>query len=194
MILHKYKAIFIHVPKTGGSSVNAALKPYCDEEKYAEAHPLQSAYYNFCDADNYYQFSFVRNPFSRLISSYNYLRQGGKSQYDRDARDRLGLQEKTFKEFAKSFNPVDSAIHFKPQIKFFNKDIDKIKIFKLENIQSDFNLVCSKIGIPRQKLSHKNKSKHKHYTEYYDDATREIVSEKYAKDIEYFGYEFGEQQ
>ena len=130
-----------------------------------------------------FTFSSVRNPYSRAVSMYKHP--SWKSV-------------KTFKQFCgsikKNLYPSEAAEWHTSSLTEHLVDKDTLKVdfvIKLENFQQDFNMVCDKIGIPHTKLPHKNRSKHKPYTEYYDDETRQIVSEKYARDIEYFGYEFG---
>jgi hypothetical protein len=133
---------------------------------------------------NYFKFCFVRNPWQRTVSAWEYLihqKWANMKQFS------------TFEIFIK--NMPSRFAHLKPQCDWIcdnNQNVIVDFIGRFENLQEDFNIICDKIGIPKQKLPHKNKTKHKHYTEYYDDETREIVAKKFAKDIEYFNYEFGE--
>lgn len=185
MICHKHKLIFIHIPKTGGSSIEIAINPSVslDESpqtlgtgntsfrgKHWNIDKCQQEYKEYFDS--YFKFTFVRNPWDREVSRWKWFAVALKMNV-------------SFKKHLKNMNNYREWIYRNDKYPF---DF----IGRFENLQEDFNIICDKIGIPKQKLPHSNKTKRKHYAEYYNDETREIVAEKYAKDIEHFGYKFGE--
>jgi len=176
MINHKHKVIFVHVIKTGGVSIALALNM---NEK--QCHKSASQIRKKVGEDvwnDYFKFTFVRNPFEKIVSQYHFN------------RHKWGFKDFTFKEYVKKWS-IGAKISKYPQLNLFYIDEKLDFIGRFENLQQDFNIICDKIGILQQELPHENATKHKHYTEYYDDETRAIIAEKYAKDIEYFGYEFG---
>ncbi len=198
MISHKLKSIFIHIPKCGGTSIEQTLKTqsFVYQQHYHTFHQELNANYN-----NYFKFAFVRNPYDKIVSEYKWFTNTEHEYPVKRVKDFYrGVDFKTFlkkiTEWSKSRSKHD------PNKGDYYHGIDYMHILhpisqmnfigRFENLQQDFDAICDKIGIPRQELTHKNKTKHKHYTEYYDDETRQIVAEKYAKDIEYFGYKFGE--
>jgi len=193
--------IFVRIPKTAGHTI----KNFLLHNSNLEIKPiLNQGYESFSGQKlknkiqentwlHSYKFTFVRNPFDRAVSSWKFG--GWKPRY---------AWKCSFAEFAKRISSWDlenskkwneRSWHCCSQYThLINEDGSLLVDFigRFETLQQDFNIICDKIGIPRKELPHKNKTKHKHYTEYYDDETRQIVAEKYAKDIEYFGYEFGE--
>ena len=139
---------------------------------------------NNLNIKNYFKFSFMRNPWERRISQYKYAKKMVK-QPRGDWAIEISLM--SFYEFIKERN--DSQLNWVSDKKN-NVAVDFLGAGK--NLQKEFNIVCDKIGIPKQELPRRNATKHKHYTEYYDEETKQIVANKCAKDIEYFGYKFGE--
>ena len=185
------KYIWFLIPKCGSNSIRIFLHK---NSEIVSNEKLKEAVHTGIDWKNYFKFIIVRNSWDRLLSAWqdkaqnqwnaNYQFPQFRIQYFRQFHD------KDFSFFVKNCK-INRDPHLRPISDLV--DISGIDfIGKLENLQEDFNIICDKIGIPHQQLPYKNKSNHKHYTEYYDDETRQIVAEKYAKDIEYFGYKFGE--
>ena len=207
MIGNKFKFIFIHIPKCGGSSIYKTLAPDISDDinetehggwdsqskimkQHATAEQIKQLYYpGFHD---YFSFTFVRNPWDKSLSDYLWMVNIDDTNRDGSFTDYLTGKNKFSSKLLKQHRRYDHVIHQLDYILDSTESNMVDFIGRFENLQQDFDIICDKIGIYRQELPHKNKTNHKHYTEYYDDETREIVAEKYAKDIEYFGYKFGE--
>jgi len=63
-------------------------------------------------------------------------------------------------------------------------------ILRFEYLEEMWNKMFKELGYEPPELPKKNASKHKHYSEYYDDETREFVAHLFEKDIKEFGYEY----
>ena len=89
--------------------------------------------------------------------------------------------------------------HSIPQYRYLvgeNGDLSYLShIGRLENIHASLSYIAKAAGISDfTEFPHENKSNDRQpsYIKYYTDETREIVAKKYAKDIELFGYKFGD--
>jgi len=207
MLNAKYKYIFIHVPKCGGTSIETLLGSNCEMiEGWDQNNKLWIQHCTILQlkqiykikVDEYFTFTFIRNPWDRAVSDYmHFTRPNSPFKHitkGSSLKDYL-LCRNGYETINHLHNQRGRGDHFRSQYDYILDENQKPiinYIGRFENLQEDFNIVCDKTGMPRQLLPHKNKSNHKHYTEYYDDETRKIVAEKYAKDIEYFGYKFGD--
>ena len=145
MILsHKYKFVCLNPPKTGSGFREQLLKKYADVSIITH-EPLKLRHWNSTQASNYiksinkdpndyYWFTFVRNPWERMISwmnmNQNFLLQNGESlKYDTEKFIKNSLQR----------NNLTNYIYRDGKLLDF--------IGSLENISDDFNYVLNKLDI-----------------------------------------------
>jgi len=187
MVSHRHKCIFVEVPKTGTHSIRSVLGgdpilPHLDIIQIRNQFRF----------DKYFKFGYVRNPWDRVVSLF--LRNKKRNMNE-------GRPQDSFNEFIdKLHHATDYCIHptqKKYQLDFFTNKSGKVIvdfIGKFENLQEDFNIICDRVGISRRLLPHLKKTPgkcRKHYTEYYNDETKDLIAQKFSKDIDYFDYEFG---
>jgi len=186
------KCIFFHIPKAAGTSVCLSL--FGCQTGHLNFNSLYNS--NPQKASTYFKFTFVRNPWSRLVSAYHFLQAGGMYESDKVWADNNIKAYSEFSDFVYKWvnqENVNSFTHFIPQHKFISDENGVIRadfVGKTENIQKDFQVVSSILGLDA-KLQHSNKSNHNSYVDYYDNRTKAIVASVYEKDINLFGYEFG---
>lgn len=189
----RLKCIYIHIPKAAGISINKAIYG-----NYGGAHRTAHIYKRIFGPavyKRYFKFTFVRNPHSRLLSAYRFLRGGGFDESEFIwARENLS-DYVTFDEFVRKWineESIWSYNHFKPQYSFvcdvdLNPEVDFIG--KVESIDEDFNEVCKILNI-KNKLSVHNSSKtdnsnwEQHYSKYSLDKVHKI----YHLDFQIFNY------
>lgn len=186
--LFAHRCIFFHVPKTGGLSVSEALFG-----NHAAGHlDVRTARLIFgaWRVRTYFKFTFVRNPWDRLVSAYHYLRRGHPMSKIVDV---VGSME--FTDFVKTRlrDPLVAAdVHLRPQASFLLDETGRLTVDfvgRFESLEADFSTVARRLGLERT-LPHRNTSAHADYRRYYDEESRAIVADFYRQDIELFGYRF----
>lgn len=203
MINHRLGLIFVHIQKTGGNSVRAALdQPADPPEKHFDAVELQALYGE--DAwSKYFKFAIVRNPWARLVSWWSMI-DGHRAEFENGRKfnafqTMVLTRAKTFADFValdEELDDVDGVKSVKKnQIEYLSDQSGRVIIDfvgRFERLQQDMDFILESAGHQPRALPKLNLSKHGSYTDYYTPALADFVGRRFKRDIEYFGYSYGE--
>jgi len=184
-IFHHYKAIFIHIPKVAGTSMERALELSRMDNVGGHSTALAIRIQYPKEFNEYYKFSFVRNPYDRISSAYFYLKNikaGG------DHQNQLVHLSKDINDYIENYLSKETIIHLWPQYKFITGPFGNIlidSIFRFENLEEDWEKVCGKLKV-NLNLPHFRPTKKKLFE--YTPNSINIINKLYKKDFELFGY------
>jgi hypothetical protein len=214
-ISHKHKFVFIANQKTASSSIRTTLDEYSEISGVSD---FESEYYYHTSAynlkkhfetqswdwDDYFKFSFVRNPWDSAVSHFFYRSKMLKETLANSDNQWLGS---FFEDAYKSVGFPEWLKKVQGQLTFIDGDVSTQTdmvcdesgtslldfVGKFENIVDDFQFVCDTIGLTECELKLENTSTHSHYANYYTNSeTKKLISDVYKSDIDMFGYSFDE--
>jgi hypothetical protein len=200
LILFEHKCLFIHIPKTGGNSIQNILNTFSEDDIVTFEHhqdgierfEVRNKEYNITKHSAYtdyqqqlklsdfsllFKFAVIRNPWDRLISYY-FSPHRNVSIWSREEFIELVHNVKPIRHYICPKNckdKLDSHIDFLARFEFLEDDL--VNISQIINI--DF-----------KNLPHRNKLIRRDYRSYYDDQLRKLVFNKFKEEIEFGDYQF----
>lgn len=216
LLSNRYHFLFVHIAKTGGTSVRAALQGLrwkdplylpmfvCSRLSHLTGHRIAAKLPRHAKIvaaqqmlpqpvfEDLFKFAFVRNPWDLQVSSWHHIR-----------RERPHLVDgyDNFRDFMLwKFDPerpyqyhIDTSIELQSDyiVDLHGKVLTDF-IGRYENLSEDFAAACERIGVKDRKLPHKRKAtdRKRDFRQYYDDDIAERVARHFAVDIKRFDYRF----
>lgn len=184
LINHVRKWAFIHIPKTGGTSLNNILLNQEGTERITSHDSIRV----IPDNSDYFIFTIVRNPYTRFMSAWQH-------------GIRVGRYSDNFNEFIENFNEND--MWFLPQEYYFEQGKTNNKkiscVIRYENLSAGIKKPLEFINvhttIPHLNRNpiyerHANLNQEKYYKFFYTENWMiEWVKERYKNDFKQFNYE-----
>jgi hypothetical protein len=209
LISHSHKFIFIHVYKVAGTSIKYTMgldacydrkhnsfwdnlkmklgiwpniysvdfEPHISAKELSENLPANLF-------QQYYKFSFVRNPYQWLTSLYEYILENTSHYLHQET-----VAKESFAAFAKWMAKHET--HHHSQSKLLTDEQGKLMVDflgKYESLQTDLDAVCKQVGLPPRPIQYQNKTKREKKANYYDAELADFVYQAYEQDFILFGY------
>ena len=217
IISHRLKYVYVHLPKTGGTSIKNVLLEndiFSFDERgspnrstsISEKYPCDKMCKLFYHAsikevndyliesdknpDEYFKFAFIRNPWDMIVSNFEYYKQVmSKLPYIDEVESRkITAAQKCFKDFV-NLIPLDWT---NDRI-FINGIVGVDYLAKFENIQQESQFIFKTILGTNYKpvpVPHMNATIRKPYQEYYDNELKQLVQNKFEAIIQLGEYVF----
>ena len=215
LISEKGKFIFVHIQKCAGNSVTRVLKKNFPDTRYwhgKHGHAINGIREIGQERwSEYTSYSFVRNPWDRLVSWYSMI-QGRRNRVPFwKKRSATPFKSPFWNHVVRDSHDFDSFLInctdviyengcFKSfafiQADYLSDEDGNIAVNfvgRFENLSNDVTKIFERLGIEVGKLPELNASKHDHYSNYYSQKTRDLIALRFQRDMDLFGYHFTEQ-
>lgn len=172
--LEKDNWVYIRIPKVGSTSFRN-MNGYNDGSGWST--------YSFGEIptyDNKYVFTFIRDPFKRLVSAYkNRIQQHKKIENKH-------LLNTTFEQFVKGVYELhdrDADEHIQSQSYLLDQVPCDVNLFKLDNFNQTIEFLNKNIFNKPLTPKHDKKSGVTDHMSYYNDELKKLVESRYMRDI-----------